>query len=107
MTRTDDELSKLNAEEVELKRKKQRADRAADILDDDLFKGAVQAARDKLVQRLTRGDAEKLKEARMAYDALELVVSALHEHMQYGHIVKAKLDDIAKRRTFLSRWRAA
>ena len=107
MSRSDDELEKLNADEKALGQRKARADRAADILDDDLFKGAVKAVRDKLVADMTTGDPDNLAHARMRYDCLEMVVSALCEHLRDGQIVKAKLGEIETRRTWLQRWRAA
>ena len=105
MSKLDDELDQLAAEAATLSNRSQRAAHAAGILDDEMFRAAVQAVRDGLVREFTTAKPENLLDVRLMYDALERVVSALGEHIRDGQIVNARLDAINQRRTFLQRLR--
>ncbi len=106
MTIAEDEMDNLAAEAAKLAPRANMAARAQSILDDELFRDAVEAVRDRLLSEFKSGKPENAKDVRLMYDALERVISALHEHMRDGQIVKARLDQINVRKSFLERLRA-
>jgi hypothetical protein len=100
MTR-DEELKQLNEQEHKLGPRRNRAERARVILEDELFKGALEGVREGIVSAFTKcpaGDTEKLREIRLLYEALNLVVGAIGKHMRDGEVVADLLDHINTRR---------
>ena len=105
-----DELEKLRAEERDIAPKIDRAHRAERILNEDLFRDAIQELRDGAVNRLTHadvGDIETLRLARLEYDALEKIIDKLTAHVRDGQIAEKDLAQIKARKSWLSRLKGA
>jgi hypothetical protein len=81
-----------------------RADRAQRILEDDLFKGAIQTIRDEAFNRFTEaspGDTPELTQARLWYGVTEDFINALAKHLSDGQMATDRLGDIKERKAKL------
>lgn len=101
-----EEIDRLKDEERDLAATRDRAHRAGRILNDDLFKDAIQSLRDEAVHRLTHADpadVESLCQARLEYDALENVIGKMIMHVHDGQIADHALEQIKVKRSWLER----
>jgi len=88
------ELDELADEETRLIGDARRADRAQRLLDDDLFKEAMQAVMDKAIEgfKVARpNDAEALKAARYRLEVAEDVLNEIVTHVQTGQMNGTRL----------------
>ena len=73
-----------------------RAQRAEMILNDDLFKEAVQKLRDGSLEDFKSakpGDTEALLNARMSYDAIERFINIFAGIIRNGKYTKLRMDE--------------
>ena len=98
-----DAFRALPEDEQELRARTARGERAKALLDNELFKGALQACRDQIVKNLVSckpGDLEGLREQRLLYEGLEMVASAIAQHVRAGQLAENALMGIEKRKLF-------
>lgn len=82
-----------------------RAERAQRILEDDLFKDAIQDIRDDAIKRFTGaspGDTPDLIQARLWYGVTEEFIKKLHAHLNDGQMAADRLANIKERKSKLS-----
>ncbi len=83
-----------------------RARRAREILEGDLFRGAVEAVREKLTKEFESSgldDDDTRRRVRWQIDLLQRLVGELSRHMTNGTLAKEELSRIEKRRGALGR----
>jgi len=104
----DKELERLADEEVQLRGERDRAHRAARMLEDDLFTGAVQAVRENIRRDFEDSDLEDdagRRIARIALDMLTKVVANIHSHMETGKLADVQIAKIEEKRKKLRLWK--
>lgn len=85
-----------------------RATRAKQILEDELFKAAVDAVRAKLHDGFAKSridDDGLRKQARIGLSLLDTILNDLDYHIQTGKLAKASLEEVEQRKGFLDRFR--
>lgn len=78
------------------------AQRAERLLNDDMFKSAVQAIRDKALDEFKAakpGDIEALQDARMLYEATERFINVFTSILRDGHYAQRRADEAKPRPT--------
>lgn len=93
----------LPEDESDLRARKARADRARLLLNDELFKGALQGVRDGIFREFADcppHEVERLRQYRLMYELLDRIVGAIGDHIRDGEIADDALKTIEKRRLF-------
>ncbi len=88
----------------------ERANRTRQIVEDPIFRDAVQAVRDQLYKDFAKsdlGDDRKRLSARIGVDLLETLLTALEKHMQTGKMAEHTLAEIDAKKTMLDRHKRA
>ena len=87
----------LPEDDRELLDRKARAERAARLLNDEMFKDALRAVRDEVVRGLTTcpvNDLDGLRQYRLMYSMLDMIVGAIGQHVRTGKIAEDALQRI-------------
>ena len=98
----------LDAEESKRISETNRAARAGRLLEDDLFKGAVEAVKDRIWREFANsppgveGD-EARRNGRMGLAVLDQILGQLRHHVQTGRLATEQLGMLAKVREKLKR----
>ncbi len=106
--RPEDELESLAADEQQRIAERDRAHRAARMLEDDLFVGAVEAVKDDLWQSFAGSELDddvRRKNARIGLDLLDKIIAGLRSHMETGKMAESQLAEIEKKRKRLALFR--
>lgn len=93
----------LPEDENDLRARTARASKAKALLGDPLFTAALQACRDRIVGNFTAckpSDTENMREQRLLYAALDMIVGAIGEHIEDGKIADGALREIERRKLF-------
>ena len=98
----------LDEEERRRRVETDRAGRAARFLEDELFKGAVEAVKDRIWRDFAgsppgvAGD-EARRDARLGLDILDKIIGQLRHHVQTGKLAEAQLSMLEKVREKMKR----
>ena len=85
-----------------------RANRARQIMEDPLFRDAVEAVKDQLYKDFAASPLEDDKQrlsARIGIDMLDRVLTSLRKHVETGKMAALSLADIDRKKTMMQRLR--
>ena len=98
-----DVFRSLPEDENEQRARTARATRAKMLLNDELFKGALQAVRDEVVKSFTTcpvNDLDGMRQYRLMYELLDRIVGAIGQHVRTGQIAEDYIKKIEQRKMF-------
>lgn len=105
---SSDEIDRHRQDAADRRQEFNRGDRARQIYEDPLFKGAVEAVKDRIWSRFKESaldDDGDRRIARLKLDCLDEVLKELLRHMQTGMLAREHLPMIERTLQALSRRR--
>lgn len=107
---TDDrsEEERLNDQEKRAHDELHRAQRAKQIIEDELFVAAVEATKERIWDDFAKSklqDDVTRRDARISLHVLDGILKNLRHHMETGKLASATLKEVKQRRDWLARFR--
>ena len=93
----------LPEDEQEQRARTARAERAKALLNNEMFKDALQSVQDDVVRKITTcpiNDLDGLRQYRLMYEILDLIANAIGQHVRTGVLADDMLKKIEQRRLF-------